>query len=210
MLLTAVQLWIRPSRLIGSSLLLGLCLSSFCSIAKAQNASARPVARLITAGPNYSRTRVTSDSTEATASKVSVSPSISDANDIERRAFEQTNRVREENGLPPLVWDASLCRMARLQSETMARQGFISHVSTDGARLRDRAREVGILHFSVLGENVAYNSGYEDPGGFAVERWMLSSGHRANILYAGFKAMAIGTFVGADGSVYLSQVFITR
>ena len=27
---------------------------------------------------------------------------------------------------------------------------------------------------------------------------------------AGFKAMAVGTFVAADGSVFLTQVFITR
>jgi uncharacterized protein YkwD len=76
--------------------------------------------------------------------------------------------------------------------------------------LKERARSNGILHFRVIGENIAYNKGYDDPGGFAVERWMISSGHRANILYSGFQASAIGSYVAADGSVYLTQVFITR
>jgi len=76
--------------------------------------------------------------------------------------------------------------------------------------LRDRARAVGIAHYTVLGENIAYNFGYEDPGGFAVERWMLSPGHRANILEVGFRQMAVGTFVATDGSVFLTQTFITR
>jgi uncharacterized protein YkwD len=77
-------------------------------------------------------------------------------------------------------------------------------------QLKERARANGIAHFRVIGENIAYNKGYDDPGGFAVERWMISSGHRANILYVGFQASAIGSYVSADGSVYLTQVFITR
>jgi uncharacterized protein YkwD len=92
----------------------------------------------------------------------------------------------------------------------MSRQGFFSHATPEGLRLRERARLVGIIHYSVLGENIAYNQGYEDPGAFAVERWMLSPKHRANILSTEFRAMAIGSFVAPDGSVYLTQTFITR
>jgi len=92
----------------------------------------------------------------------------------------------------------------------MARLGYLSHVTPDGQRLRDRARAVGITRYTALGENIAYNLGYDDPGAFAVERWMISPGHRENILYAGFTSMAVGTFVAADGSVYLTQTFITR
>jgi uncharacterized protein YkwD len=131
-------------------------------------------------------------------------------NDIEKRAFEQTNLERMKNGLPPFVWDADICRMARTHSENMAQHRYFSHVTPDGLRLRDRARVAGILRYSVLGENIAYNQGYADPGALAVERWMLSPKHRANILSPEFRAMAIGSFVAADGSVYLTQTFITR
>ena len=47
-------------------------------------------------------------------------------------------------------------------------------------------------------------------GGFAVENWMLSPGHRANILNPEFQESAIGVFVAADGTVYLTQEFIRR
>jgi len=144
---------------------------------------------------------------------LTISISAQDAtkpNDIEKRAFEQTNLVRIKNGLPPLAWDGEVCRMARAHSENMSRQGFFSHATPEGLRLRDRARLVGIIHYSVLGENIAYNQGYDDPGAFAVERWMLSPKHRANILSTEFRAMAIGSFVAPDGSVYLTQTFITR
>jgi uncharacterized protein YkwD len=167
-----------------------------CQCALAQEARSQPVARLIT-----SIVPVTAKS--STAAPV-------EPNDIEKRAFEQTNLVRIQNGLPPFVWDADVCRMARVHSESMSRLGFFAHVTPDGLRLRDRARVAGILQFSVLGENIAYNQGYADPGAFAVERWMASAKHRANILSSEFRAMAIGSFVAPDGSVYLTQTFITR
>lgn len=130
--------------------------------------------------------------------------------EIERRAFEQTNIVRIKNGLPPFAWDADICRMARTHSENMSRLRYFSHVTPEGQRLRDRARAAGILQYSVLGENIAYNQGFEDPGALAVERWMSSPKHRANILSPEFRAMAIGSFVAPDGSVYLTQTFIKR
>src|SRR5215213_8670982 len=74
-------------------------------------------------------------------------------NDIEKRAFEQTNLNRIKNGLPPFAWDADICRMARTHSESMSRQRYFAHVTPEGLRLRDRARAAGILQFSVLGEN---------------------------------------------------------
>jgi uncharacterized protein YkwD len=131
-------------------------------------------------------------------------------NEIELRAFEQTNLVRVKNGLPPFVWDNDMGRLARNHSESMSRLGYFSHVSPDGKRLPDRARAAGIRHYSVLGENIAYNQGYEDPGALAVERWMLSPKHRANILSSEFRSMAIGSYVAPDGSVYLTQTFIKR
>ncbi|HET6979121.1 MAG TPA: CAP domain-containing protein [Pyrinomonadaceae bacterium] len=167
-----------------------------CQTAFAQDGRSQSVARLITS------------LTPVTARPANLTPL--EPNDIEKRAFEQTNIVRVKNGLAPLVWDADVCRMARIHSESMSRQGYFSHVTPDGLRLRERARIVGIYQYAVLGENIAYNQGYDDPGAFAVERWMQSEKHRANILSSEFRAMAIGSFVAPDGSVYLTQTFITR
>lgn len=97
-----------------------------------------------------------------------------------------------------------------MHSEDMAQRGYFAHETPEGLEPKDRGRALGILHFRVLGENIAFNKGLEDPGAFAVERWMLSGGHRVNILYIGFQASAIGSYVAADGSVYLTQLFITR
>ncbi len=175
-----------------SALLLGI----LCQAAFAQDARPQPVARLITS------------LTPVTAKPATITPL--EPNDIEKRAFEQTNIARVKNGLAPLVWDADICRMARIHSESMSRQGYFSHVTPEGLHLRERARVVGILRYVVLGENIAFNQGYDDPGALAVERWMQSEKHRDNILSPEYRAMAIGSFVAADGSVYLTQTFITR
>ena len=179
--------------------LVALLFGVFYQPVSAQEVKPQSVARLITS------------LAPATRLPAALTPTlIVEPNAIERRAFEQTNLVRVQNGLPPFVWDANVCRMARTHSESMSRQGFFAHVTPEGLRLRERARAAGILQYAVLGENIAYNQGYEDPGALAVEKWMQSSKHRANILSPEFRAMAIGSFVAPDGSVYLTQTFITR
>jgi uncharacterized protein YkwD len=193
-----------------------LLILTFCLDTSAQNIQPRPVARLISDTRSVvalSRPRRVTTSEEhhvAPNAGTAASPSFDEATVIEKRAFEKTNQVRIENGLQPLQWDADLCRMAREHSESMARQGYFAHETLEGLQLRDRARATGIPRFRVIGENIAYNKGYVDPGGFAVERWMISPGHRANILYVGFQASAIGSYVSTDGSVYVTQVLIAR
>ena len=197
---------------------LGIALSFLVSfvfpkVVSAQNMEAKPVARLITGTINDPSARMARRVSEPTRTFVAVnkslSPSLDDATPIERRAFEQTNLVRRKHGLQPFVWDSELCRLARAHSENMGRLKFFSHSTPNGHHLKARARNAGI-RYVVIAENIAFNMGYDDPGGFAVERWMVSPGHRANILYAGFEAMAVGTFVAPDGSVFLTQTFITR
>ncbi len=192
---------------------------AICQSALAQDIQNHPVARLISnpvSNPVFSRSRrVTSaESTTDIAARVEAgatsSSSLGNATPIERRAFEKTNQARVENGLAPLSWVSELCQMAREHSESMARLGYFAHETPQGRRLKERAHERGILHFRVIAENIAYNKGYDDPGAFAVERWMISSGHRANILYVNFQASAIGSYVSADGGIYLTQVFIAR
>ena len=73
-----------------------------------------------------------------------------------------------------------------------------------------RASETGVTGWSAIAENIAYNAGYDDPAAFAVERWLLSTKHRENILRDEFTHSGIGVARAADGRVYFTQVFVTR
>jgi len=174
----------------------------------AQNPNAAPVAVPLSlprgSAPVSRPRRVSNPLTDDSGS------SLTAATQIEQRAFEMTNAARRENGLRPLIWDSELCRMARQHSEQMVRLNFFSHQTPDGQRMTDRARALGIGHFQTLGENIAYNKGFEDPGAFAVAGWMTSPGHRANILNTRFQQSAIGVFVAPDHTVYFTQEFIAR
>jgi uncharacterized protein YkwD len=131
------------------------------------------------------------------------------ANSLERQAFNLINSERAKNGLQPLIWDGELCRVARLHSENMGRSNFFDHRGPDGANLLDRVTAQGVMWRS-LGENIAFNQGHDDPAGVAVDQWMHSLKHRANILRGNFTHSAIGVSRMADGRVYLTQVFIMR
>jgi uncharacterized protein YkwD len=206
------------SKLILRLMLLKACLFApvLLSGVSAQSLPQRPVARLITSTSDeirYSRPRrvhvAASDARPAEVPTPAASPSINQTTETERRAFEATNEMRARNGFSPLSWDSDLCRMARAHSEKMARLGFFAHETPEGLRLKDRARAAGI-RFKVIGENIAYNQGVDDPGTFAVQRWMISSGHRANMLSREFRASGIGSYAARDGRVYLTQIFIAR
>jgi len=150
-----------------------------------------------------------SEARRSGASTAAAFPTINQATETERKAFEATNEMRSKNGFSQLSWDNELSLMARAHSENMARLGFFAHETPEGLRLKDRARAARI-RFQVIGENIAYNEGVDDPGTFAVQRWMISSGHRANILSREFQASGIGSFTSRDGRVYITQIFIAR
>ena len=195
--------------------MLFLCSLSFIFLAATtveslgQSSSRRPVARLITASrqpvqpPQMQHPAYTRPAAVAAASAPVA------ANSLERQAFDLINAERAKNRLPPLAWDGELCGVARLHSENMGRYHFFDHEGPDGKDVLDRVAARGIM-WKALGENIAYNQGYDNPAQFAVDQWMHSPKHRANILRGSFTHSAIGIVRTADGRVYLTQVFITR
>lgn len=195
--------------------LLGASLTMTAVVAVGQSSSSRPaaVARLVTSGPipTSRLTRVVSSTStnapRATTPMVTPAPSAS-VSTLERRAFDLINTQRRTRGQQPLAWDAELSRLARQHSENMARKDFFNHSTPSGQTMVDRARAQGVRGWSALGENIAYNQGYDDPAGFVAERWMVSSKHRDNLLNARWTRSAIGVAVASDGRVFFTQVFI--
>lgn len=192
-------------------ILVGLLLAT-APAAVAQRASSRPVARMVISGqiPPAApvRPRVAAAPTSR-AVNAPAAPAVSkSAASMERRAFDLANAQRRSRGQQPLEWDAELSRLARQHSANMASSDFFSHRNPRGMTMVDRARSQGIRGWSALGENIAYNQGYEDPAGFVIERWMVSSKHRDNLLNARWTRSAIGVAVADDGRVFFTQLFI--
>lgn len=149
-------------------------------------------------------------STDTSKASTGENDSIFVPSSDEKKALELINRERKKYGFTPLIFDYELCRLARSYSETMANKDFFSHIGPDGKDVQGRARDFGIKKWKAIGENLAFNQGYDDPIGFAVEHWMLSSGHRSNILLAMWTATGIGVAKTSDDCYYVTQIFITR
>lgn len=126
---------------------------------------------------------------------------------FERTALELLNAKREERGLKPLSWNNKLLAVARLHSQNMAEYDFFSHKGIDGKYVSDRADSMNIGDWESIGENIAFNRGFDDPVAKAVKLWLSSPSHFNNIMNPTWKETAIGIAIREDGSYYFTQVF---
>lgn len=174
---------------------------------------ARPVARLIGALGSSSAPRAVRAPAFAHAvtapRATAVTTRVAFAGGDERRIFDLVNAERRAQGLSPLAFDAELSRLARDHSGEMASEGYLNHTNGAGQDAAARARENGVGWRS-LAENIARNQGFEDPSAFAVERWMKSAKHRANISNGAYTHTGLGIAQAADGTFYFTQLFVMR
>jgi uncharacterized protein YkwD len=131
--------------------------------------------------------------------------------ELERQAFELLNTRRIENGLQPVIWSDEVAGIARVHSQSMANNNFFSHQGLDGLTVDKRADSLGLKNWRRIGENIAYNRGYENPVEYAVLRWMQSATHRENLLSNKWKEAGVGIAIAPDGKTYyFTQVFMLR
>ncbi len=98
------------------------------------------------------------------------------------------NMERRINKLYDLAWDDLLFVAARAHSDDMATYDYFSHTSLDGRTPAERITAAGYA-WNACGENIA--AGYATPEA-AMQAWMNSSGHRANILSTTFCDLGVG------------------
>ena len=125
--------------------------------------------------------------------------------------FEMTNKERQRNGLNPLRLSSKLCDLAALHSSDMCAARKLAHESDafPKGRRKFKERMTGI-GLTAGAENIAFFSLLNDNKKLATEvvkGWMESPQHRENILNNSFSHVGFGTFVCANGLVYITQLF---
>jgi hypothetical protein len=113
---------------------------------------------------------------------------------LARDMYIRVNDERTARGLAPLLWDEELADRARRWSETM----IATRYEHSTAEFRAHPAYTG------TGENI--HMGTQTANGAHVG-WMLSDGHRDNILYPGFTAVGIGVVCRNDGRMWATQIF---
>lgn len=122
-------------------------------------------------------------------------------NSDEQEVFNLINKQRTNNGLPALKIDEEVQKVARIKAEDMVTNNYFSHQSPTYGSPFDMLKSFKISYKSA-GENIAANS--SNTG--AVNAWMNSSGHRANILSSNYNYTGIGVVSSPKyGKIYVQQ-----
>jgi uncharacterized protein YkwD len=128
------------------------------------------------------------------------------------------NRIRSANDLPKLRETRKLRRAAARHSRSMVRRGFFEHTAPTGDTMVDRilkARYARRDQGWAFGENLAWGTGSLATPRGAVEAWMDSPGHRANILRGSYRELGVGVVLGvpvsdAEGATYTVDFGVRR
>jgi uncharacterized protein YkwD len=103
---------------------------------------------------------------------------------LEAQVLADVNATRRQRGLRPLRFSVALARAADAHSRDMAKRGYFSHTSLDGAEFWQRVQRfypsAGFRSWSV-GENLVWASP-DLSSASAVSLWMGSPPHRANLV----------------------------
>lgn len=111
---------------------------------------------------------------------------------------DMVNRIRTEAGLAPLTQDDALTRAAAVR----AAERPVSHTRPNGTSCFTALLECGVLYRGA-GENIAWGQTSAEE---AMNAWMASPGHRANILHERFQKIGVACYQ-AGGTTYYVQLF---
>lgn len=126
-------------------------------------------------------------------------------NSDEQEVFNLINQQRINNGLSALKMDSEVQRVARIKAQDMVNNNYFSHTSPTYGSPFDMLKSFKIS-YKTAGENIAGNSSNRG----AVNAWMNSPGHKANILNSSFNYTGIGVVTGSKyGKIYV-QMFIGK
>ena len=105
---------------------------------------------------------------------------------LEAEIVAQTNAQRARYGLRPLSIDTSLMSSARRHCQWMASANSLQHTN------------------AAVAENIAMG---QSSASEAMNSWMNSSGHRANILGGGYSTIGVAAYTSSSGQIFWCQQF---
>ncbi|HLG54911.1 MAG TPA: CAP domain-containing protein [Vicinamibacterales bacterium] len=129
------------------------------------------------------------------------------SSDVATSLVQLTNSERSTAGLAAMRANTRLMQAAQLHADQMARMDKLAH-ELSGAqypRPQDRLAAAGYL-WQAYAENIAMG---QSTAAAAMDGWMHSSGHRANILNPSLAEIGIGFAHNSAGRPYYVQVFGT-
>ncbi|MER6046069.1 CAP domain-containing protein [Streptomyces sp. NPDC001793] len=126
------------------------------------------------------------------------------AAEFARKVVDLVNAQRAQHGCAPLTVDPHVQAAAQGHSDDMAARNYYAHETPEGVDPGTRMTNAG-FHWQSWGENIFKSP--QDPA-TAVDGWMKSPGHRANILNCSYKSTGVGVNLSPNGP-WWTQDFAT-
>jgi uncharacterized protein YkwD len=125
-------------------------------------------------------------------------PAASVGSSESTQLLSMVNDYRAANGVPGLAAAGDATAKAQQHAQDMAAAGTIFHSSDLAAGIQPG--------WSAIGENVGVGYSLSN-----IEAMLeASSPHRANLLNGAYDQAGMGVAHGADGRIYVTQVFVAR
>lgn len=129
---------------------------------------------------------------------------------LQQQVVQAINGARNQVGLPPYQVDTDLIDLALVHSQDMLARGYFAHTTPEGVTLKERIYQKG-LNVTYSGENLQRNTRPLDQTVAYAMNWWLSSGpHTANILNDHFNRIGVGVTEGPPGWYTYVLVFAER
>jgi uncharacterized protein YkwD len=128
--------------------------------------------------------------------------------ELEEALFHEVNAVRADRHLLTMRRVPDLDRVARAHSADMARRGYLSHETPEGANPVDRLARAGVSGFSLAAEN-AGRTDRPDPNREILQGWLHSQSHRENLHAPPWNATGVGIARAPDGALVYTQIYLT-
>jgi uncharacterized protein YkwD len=119
---------------------------------------------------------------------------------LQSAVLVQLNRIRVQHGLVPLRLNRALSAAADMHRTEMLANGYFAHASADGSSFSNRLAHFyapGTYSLWGVGENLIWADGDLDATN-AVQLWMASPEHRANILSPRWRELGIAALAEPD------------
>lgn len=120
----------------------------------------------------------------------------------EAQLYTLLSEDRAARGLPALVLDETLCRMARIRTQDMLENNYCGHVSPTYGTVRDLLDLYGVP-YQYATENVGRSRDVSHTNA----AFLSSPSHRRNVLTTTYTRLGIGVSVTPAGFVYVCEIF---
>ena len=123
----------------------------------------------------------------------------------ETELLKLINKQRVQNGLSELKFDPELQKVAKIKAQDLVDKNYFSHNSPTYGSPFDMMKSFGIT-YKAAGENIAGNPTLDG----AVNAWMNSEGHKANILSNAYNYTGIGVVESQKYGKIMVQMFMGK